>query len=263
MAIEADAAPAVAAAAAETFARWEALLAQALRRSGVPRARAGRLATLAIAAIEGAVIQCRVAHTTAPLDDVQRESARHHRRRAAPRSIGVMSLDPAAQRTSLLASVLDLHLLAEGDEPRAAALTRRIRAASVTGPLDGPSAGTPLSVAQATSEEGLTPSGPTTGETLVQSAHLEETTLVVGRRRHALPLHAPGIRTTTTSTTASGAWTGAAARRRVRGLVPVPRRTARTAPASWRSATSGFLAAHGEGEGAAAIAEAAQAARAL
>jgi len=48
------------------------------------------------------------------------------------------------------------------DEPRAAALTRRMKAASVTGPLDGPSAGTPLSVAQATSEEGLTPSGPTT-----------------------------------------------------------------------------------------------------
>ena len=46
---------------------------QALRRAGVPRARAGRIATLAISAIEGAVIQCRVARTTAPLDDVRRE----------------------------------------------------------------------------------------------------------------------------------------------------------------------------------------------
>ncbi len=73
VAVEADAAPAVAAAAAQAFARWEALLAQALRRSGVPRARAGRLATLAIAATEGAVMRCRVAHTTQPLDDVQRE----------------------------------------------------------------------------------------------------------------------------------------------------------------------------------------------
>ena len=73
VAIEADTAPGVAAAAAEAFAAWEALLAQALRRSGVPRARAGRLATLTVSAIEGAVIQCRVAHTTAPLDDVRRE----------------------------------------------------------------------------------------------------------------------------------------------------------------------------------------------
>ncbi len=73
VAVEADAAPGVAAAAAEAFERWEAQLARALRTAGVPRARAGRIATLAISAIEGAVIQCRVAHTTAPLDDVRRE----------------------------------------------------------------------------------------------------------------------------------------------------------------------------------------------
>ena len=73
VAVEADTADGVAAAAAEAFARWESLLAGALRRSGVPRARAGRLATLAIAAIEGAVIQCRVARTTVPLDEVERE----------------------------------------------------------------------------------------------------------------------------------------------------------------------------------------------
>ena len=90
-----------------------------------------------------------------------------------------MSLDPAAQRTSLLASVLHLGLPAAGAGRGAGAPPRRIRATSVTGPLDGPSAGTPLSVAQATSEEGLSPSGPTTGEVLVQSAHLEETTLFV------------------------------------------------------------------------------------
>lgn len=73
VAIEADAAPDVAAAAAEAFAAWEALLAQELRRSGIPRARAGRLATLTVTAIEGAVIQCRVARSTAPLDEVERE----------------------------------------------------------------------------------------------------------------------------------------------------------------------------------------------
>lgn len=73
VAIEADAVPDVAAAAAEAFAAWEALLAQELRRSGIPRARAGRLATLTVTAIEGAVIQCRVARSTAPLDEVERE----------------------------------------------------------------------------------------------------------------------------------------------------------------------------------------------
>jgi AcrR family transcriptional regulator len=63
VAVEADAA----------FEHWERLFANCLRRSGVPRARARRIATLAVSAIEGAVIQCRVARSTTPLDDVRRE----------------------------------------------------------------------------------------------------------------------------------------------------------------------------------------------
>ncbi len=55
------------------FARWERVLAAALRDGGVPPARAARLATLAVAAVEGAVIRCRAARDTAALDEVGRE----------------------------------------------------------------------------------------------------------------------------------------------------------------------------------------------
>lgn len=170
-----------------------------------------------------------------------------------------MSLDPAAQRTSLLASVLHLGLLADGDEPRAAVLTRRIRAASITGPLDGPTAGTPLSVAQATSEEGLSPSGPTTGEALVQSAHLEETTLLVAgagtlyrfTTRHHHDDHVDDR---------SGAWTGGPLGETFAGWYPFPPDSAHGA-GILELGDERFLAAKGEGEGAAAIADAVQAAR--
>lgn len=73
VAVEADVAPGVAAAAAQAFRRWESQFAQALRRAGIPRARAGRIATLAVAAMEGAVVQARAARSTAPLDAVMRE----------------------------------------------------------------------------------------------------------------------------------------------------------------------------------------------
>lgn len=170
-----------------------------------------------------------------------------------------MSLDPAAQRTSLLASVLHLGLLAEGDEPRAAALTRRMHPASVTGPLGGPSAGTPLSVAQATSEEGLSPSGPSAGESLVQSAHLEETTLVVigagtlyrFTTRHPHDEHVDDR---------TGAWTGTVLAAAFVGWYPFPDDGAHGA-GILEIGDERFLVAHGEAEGAAAIADAAQAAR--
>jgi AcrR family transcriptional regulator len=73
VAVEAHDSPVPGAAAAEAFERWEQQLARALRRGGVARARAPRMAALIISAIEGAVVQCRVARSTQPLDDVTRE----------------------------------------------------------------------------------------------------------------------------------------------------------------------------------------------
>jgi AcrR family transcriptional regulator len=65
--------PALTEAADRAFARWERVLASALRDGGVDDQRAARLATLAIAAVEGAVIRCRAARDTAALDEVGRE----------------------------------------------------------------------------------------------------------------------------------------------------------------------------------------------
>ena len=73
VAVEAQAEPAVTAAAAEAFERWETMFAASLRKAGVPRPRASRLATLTVAAIEGAVVLCRAERTTQPLKDVGRE----------------------------------------------------------------------------------------------------------------------------------------------------------------------------------------------
>jgi AcrR family transcriptional regulator len=59
----------------EAFARWEHILADALRREGVGTAqsRPRRLAVLTVAAIEGTVAMCRAARSTSALDDVQHE----------------------------------------------------------------------------------------------------------------------------------------------------------------------------------------------
>ncbi|MBS9534763.1 TetR/AcrR family transcriptional regulator [Mycobacterium sp. M1] len=57
-------------AVAEIFARWHRVIAHQLVIEGVPRHRADRLATLAVAAIEGVLILCRAQRSTAPLDDV-------------------------------------------------------------------------------------------------------------------------------------------------------------------------------------------------
>lgn len=57
-------------AAAEVFTTWQTLLADALRRHGIPEQQAGQLATTVIAATEGAIALCRAQHDTAPLDDV-------------------------------------------------------------------------------------------------------------------------------------------------------------------------------------------------
>ncbi len=73
VAVEAHAEPALTAAAAEAFERWETMFAASLRTAGLRPARAARLATLTVAAIEGAVVLCRAERTTRPLTDVGNE----------------------------------------------------------------------------------------------------------------------------------------------------------------------------------------------
>jgi len=55
------------------FARWHALFVMMLTRHGFGRRRAERMATLSIAAVEGAVVLCRAERSAAPLDDVVAE----------------------------------------------------------------------------------------------------------------------------------------------------------------------------------------------
>ena len=65
--------PGLRAAAAEAFAAWHDALAAGLHAAGLSRARARRLATTIIAAVEGAVILCRAQHDGQPLKDVGAE----------------------------------------------------------------------------------------------------------------------------------------------------------------------------------------------
>ena len=71
--LEGERSPGARDAAGETFAAWEDLLARAFRRRGVPRARSRSLATLAISAIEGAILLARAQRSTEPLKRVGRE----------------------------------------------------------------------------------------------------------------------------------------------------------------------------------------------
>jgi AcrR family transcriptional regulator len=57
-------------AAAAAFSQWCELLATALCDDGAAPAEAGRLATLIVAAIEGAVVMCRAQRSVQPLDNV-------------------------------------------------------------------------------------------------------------------------------------------------------------------------------------------------
>jgi AcrR family transcriptional regulator len=66
-------APQLAAAAAAAFQRWQDALALGLRAGGAGPDRADRLATLIVAAVEGATILCRARHDTKALDDVAEE----------------------------------------------------------------------------------------------------------------------------------------------------------------------------------------------
>lgn len=65
--------PEVTEAAAAAFRRWTRELAAGLERSGLEAEGARRLATLTVAAIEGAVVLCRAERSTQPLDDVGAE----------------------------------------------------------------------------------------------------------------------------------------------------------------------------------------------
>jgi AcrR family transcriptional regulator len=71
--LEGDRSPGARDAAAAAFARWEALLAGAFVRRGVAPARAGSLATLAVAAIEGGIVLARAQRSAAPLERVADE----------------------------------------------------------------------------------------------------------------------------------------------------------------------------------------------
>jgi len=68
--LEGERTPAARDAAGAAFRRWEQLLAQAFGRQGVAPQRAASLATLAIAAIEGAIVLSRAERSSAPLERV-------------------------------------------------------------------------------------------------------------------------------------------------------------------------------------------------
>ena len=57
------------------FSRWQGAFTDLMTRSGYPPDRAGRLSALAVAAVEGGVILCRVHRSPAPLNDVITELA--------------------------------------------------------------------------------------------------------------------------------------------------------------------------------------------
>ncbi|BBU22703.1 TetR/AcrR family transcriptional regulator [Mycobacterium xenopi] len=65
--------PEAAALAREVFGRWQTKLAGLLVNRGFGTARATRVATLMVAAVEGAVILCRARRDHTPLDDVRNE----------------------------------------------------------------------------------------------------------------------------------------------------------------------------------------------
>jgi AcrR family transcriptional regulator len=69
---EADAGPTATAAAAAAFDRWQDLIARTLLDAGVRRTDARRLATLVVAATEGATLLCRARRDIRPLRDVHR-----------------------------------------------------------------------------------------------------------------------------------------------------------------------------------------------
>ena len=74
--LEAEHSPGAREAAATAFARWEDLLADGFERHLPSRERARSLATLVLAALEGAVVLARAERSTAPLERVAGELER-------------------------------------------------------------------------------------------------------------------------------------------------------------------------------------------
>jgi AcrR family transcriptional regulator len=72
-AVDGDRIPGARDAAGAAFDRWQRLLAEAIESHGVAAARAERLATLAVASIEGGVVLSRAQRSTAPLERVADE----------------------------------------------------------------------------------------------------------------------------------------------------------------------------------------------
>ena len=68
--LESDHSPAAREAAREAFQRWEQLYTEMLTRAGLPEQRARSLGSIAISAVEGAVILSRAQHTNRPLERV-------------------------------------------------------------------------------------------------------------------------------------------------------------------------------------------------
>lgn len=71
--LEGERTPGARDAAGAAFRKWEGLLAEALEGQGIPRLRAKSVATLAIAATEGAIVLARAQRTTQPLEQVTGE----------------------------------------------------------------------------------------------------------------------------------------------------------------------------------------------
>ncbi len=74
VAVEAnEGAPQLSAAAGAAFARWQEQLSTVLADAGLDAGRAAQLATLVIAAVEGALVLCRAQRRTDPMDAVGAE----------------------------------------------------------------------------------------------------------------------------------------------------------------------------------------------
>ncbi|WP_260958044.1 TetR/AcrR family transcriptional regulator [Pseudomonas citri] len=65
------------------FSEWQRIISRAMQASGITAQRAGSLATMIIAAIEGAVALCRAARSAEPLDVIWQELRRSLEREQA------------------------------------------------------------------------------------------------------------------------------------------------------------------------------------